>query len=95
LSCVDGLGLGVADLEVFVTVGASWWRREDGDGLGLGVGGFDGCFCGSWFWVFGWGGGPGLGWCGLRREAVWCGSPKRRKEEEKRNAEKEKKVEIK
>ena len=65
---------------------------EDGDGLDLGVGGFDGCFCGSWFRVFGWGGvGLSLGWCGLRREAVWCGSPERRKEEEKRNEEREKK----
>jgi hypothetical protein len=36
-----------------------------------------------------------LGWCGLRREAVWCASPEMRKEEEKRNEEREKKVKIK
>ena len=82
-----------------------WWRREDGDGLSLGVGGFAGGFCGSWFQVFGWGGGlnlgwwsqPGLGVCadlnGLRREggSVACGLPEGRNEEEKRNEEREKK----
>jgi hypothetical protein len=73
---------------------------EDGGGarmvtvsaLGLGV--LMGAFVGLGFRYLGgvvvvvsaWGGvGLGLGWCGLRREAVWCGSPERRKEEEKRN----------
>ena len=59
-----------------MTVSVSWWQlrlvaAEDGDGLGLGVGVFDGCFCGSWFRVFGWGGGLGLGWCGSRPGVVW------------------------
>ena len=70
---VSALGLWGCHLEVFVTVGASWWQREDGDSLGLGVGGFDGCFCGSWFRVFGWGGGLGLGWCGVVWVLAWGG----------------------
>ena len=80
-----------------------WWQREDGDGLGLGVGGFDGGFCGSWFQVFGWGGGlnlgwwsqPGLGVCadldGLRREAVWPVGYRRGETKKKREMRREKK----
>jgi hypothetical protein len=67
----------VSSLGLGVLMGAS---------VGLGFGYLGGVVVSAWGGV-----GLGLGWFGLRREAVWCGSPKRRKEEEKRNEEREKK----
>ena len=69
-----------------VTVSALGLGVLMGASVGLGFGYLGGVVVSAWGGVC-----LGLGWCGLRREAVWCGSPERRKEEEKRNEEREKK----
>uniref|UniRef100_A0A2N9JB45 Cytochrome P450 n=1 Tax=Fagus sylvatica TaxID=28930 RepID=A0A2N9JB45_FAGSY len=99
-------GCGVADLEVFVTVGASWWRLRImvtvsalglgvlmGASVGLGFGYLGGVVVSAW----GCGSRPGVVWCGVGLGLGWwtegrrCGVVTGRKRKKKREMRREKK----